>query len=77
MKKTKKSLFISLAVLIVSIVVVSIGISFSQLLDNDVRVAENSDLTYYLDVIYDGKDSNVITSSDNARADVNRIYWCC
>lgn len=74
MKKTKKSLFISLAVLIVSIVVVSIGISFSQLLDNDVRVAENSDLTYYLDVIYDGKDSNVITSSDNARADVNSDF---
>lgn len=74
MKKAKKSLIISLAVLIVSIVVVSIGISFSELLDDNVRVAENSDLTYYLDVIYDGKDSNVITSSDSARADVNSDF---
>ncbi len=74
MKKVKKSLVISLAILIVSIIVVSVGISFSQLLDNDVQVAENSDLTYYLDVIYDGKDSNVITSSDSATADVNSDY---
>ncbi len=38
--------------------------------ENDVRVKENSELTYYLDVIYDGKDSNVITSSDTATAEV-------
>lgn len=71
MKKFKKSLFICLAVVLVAIVIVSIGKSFSQVLENDVRVKENSDLTYYLDVIYDGKDSNVITSSDTATANVN------
>lgn len=48
--------------------------SFSQPLENDVMVAENSDLTYYLDVIYDGKDSNVVTSSDTATADVYSDY---
>ncbi len=74
MKKYRKSLIISFAVLIVAIAVFSVGKSFSQLLENDVRVQENSDLTYYLDVIYDGKDSNVITSSDTATANVNSDY---
>ncbi len=73
-KKVKRSLIISVAVVIVSIAIISFGISFSQLLDNDVRVAENSDLTYYLDVIYDGKDSNVVTSSDTATANVNSDF---
>lgn len=52
MKKFKKSLLICLAVVVAAFIVISIGNSFSQVLDNDVRVAENSDLTYYLDVIY-------------------------
>lgn len=73
-KKYKKSIFICVAVVILSIAIISIGRSFSQILDNDVRVQENSDLTYYLDVIYDGKDSNVITSSDSATANVNSDY---
>lgn len=74
MKKAKKSLLICLAVVIVAIAVISIGSSFSQVLENDVRVAENSDLTYYLDVIYDGKDSDVKTSSDTATANVNSDF---
>lgn len=74
MKKAKKSLLICIAVVIISIVVISIGSSLSQMLENDVRVAENSDLTYYLDVIYDGKDSDVVTSSDTATANVNSDY---
>lgn len=74
MKKAKKSLLIFFAVVIVAFVVITIGRSFSQVLDNDVRVAENSDLTYYLDIIYDGKDSDVITSSDTATANVNSDY---
>lgn len=74
MKKVKKSLLICLAVVVAAFIVISIGNSFSQVLDNDVRVAENSDLTYYLDVIYDGKDSDVVTSSDTATANVNSDY---
>lgn len=38
--------------------------------ENHIRVNENSELTYYLDVIYDGKDSEAITSSDTATAEV-------
>ncbi|MDE5587422.1 MAG: InlB B-repeat-containing protein, partial [Bacilli bacterium] len=41
-----------------------------SLLDNHVRVNENSELTYYLDMIYDGKDKNLVMSSDDAVADV-------
>lgn len=74
LSKPKKSILITLGVVILAAIVVSVGISFAELLDNDVRVAENSDLTYYLDVIYDGKDSNVVTSSDTATANVNSDY---
>ncbi len=44
--------------------------------ENHIRVNENSELTYYLDVIYDGKDSQAITSSDTAIAEVksDNIY---
>lgn len=44
--------------------------------ENHVRVKEKSELTYYLDVIYDGKDSEVVTSSDSAIAEVksDNIY---
>ncbi len=44
--------------------------------ENHIRVKEKSELTYYLDVIYDGKDSEVVTSSDSATAEVksNNIY---
>lgn len=38
--------------------------------ENHIRVNENSELTYYLDVIYDGKDTSAITSSDTATAEV-------
>ena len=48
--------------------------SFAALLDNDVRVEENSELTYYIDVLYDGKDSQAISSSDEATADLRSDY---
>ena len=43
-------------------------------IENDSRVKENSELTYYIDVIYDGKDKDVVTSSDTATAKVNSDY---
>lgn len=45
-----------------------------SLLDNHVRVKENSELTYYIDVIYDGKDKNATTSDDNTLADIRSDY---
>ena len=60
-------------------IVLVIGIAFLlsrslALIENDSRVKENSELTYYIDVIYDGKDSDVVTSSDSATAKVNSDY---
>ena len=45
-----------------------------SLLDNHVRVKENSELTYYIDVIYDGKDKNATTSDDNTLAEIRSDY---
>ena len=43
-------------------------------IENDSRVKENTELTYYIDVIYDGKDSEIVTSSDSATAKVYSDY---
>lgn len=48
--------------------------SFAATLDNDARIAPNSNLTYYIDVIYDGTDAKAVTSSDTATADVHSDY---
>jgi len=44
--------------------------SFSSLLDNDVEVEENSDLTYYLNVSYDGVDKNGKESSNSTISEI-------
>ena len=43
-------------------------------MENDVKVEEDSELTYYIDVIYDGKDGEATTSSDTATAQVYSDY---
>ena len=87
-KKTKKSkreiqknklfagAFLSLVVISAALLAATIFLSKStySLLDNHVRVNENSELTYYLDVMYDGKDKNLVMSSDDAVADVRSDY---
>lgn len=72
--KPVRSFIICLVVVIVAVALIFIGNSFSQMLDNDVRVLENSDLTYYIDVIYDGIDSEITTSSDTATAKINSDF---
>ena len=70
----KKKIIIGV-LLIVLIGLVIYGFSGSMaLIENDSRVQENSELTYYIDVIYDGKDKDVVTSSDTATAKVNSDY---
>ena len=54
--------------------VFSSSFSFAQILENGTRVEENSDLTYYIDVLYDGKDSEAVSSSDEATANVYSDY---
>lgn len=47
-----------------------IGNSFSNLLDNDVEVKENSELIYYLNVSYDGVDKNGTQSSTTTVSEI-------
>ena len=72
----KKLMFIIPLIALVLIVgfVFSSSFSFAQILENGTRVEENSDLTYYIDVLYDGKDSEAVSSSDEATADVYSDY---
>lgn len=74
--KDRKRLFIGLGILAFILIVVAViaTFSFAAPLDNDVKVEENSELTYYIDVIYDGKDGSAVTSSDNATAQVYSDY---
>ena len=44
--------------------------SFSELLENDVEVEPNSELTYYLKVTYDGVDRQGVESDDNTTANI-------
>lgn len=74
--KDRKRLFIGLGILAFILIVVAViaTFSFAAPLDNDVKVEENSKLTYYIDIIYDGKDGSAVTSSDNATAQVYSDY---
>jgi len=68
--------FLSLVIISAILLAATIFLSRStySLLDNHVRVNENSELTYYLDVMYDGKDKNLVMSSDDAVADIRSDY---
>ena len=72
----KKRLLIGSGLLIVIVAVVAIiaSFSFAEPLENHVKVEENSELTYYIDVSYDGRDSTATTSSDSATAEVYSDY---
>ena len=74
--KDKKKLFIGIAVFVViaSIITIVLSFSFAAPLENDVKVEEDSELTYYIDVIYDGKDASAVTSGDSATAQVYSDY---
>lgn len=74
--KDRRRLFIGLGILAFILIVVAViaTFSFAAPLDNDVKVEENSELTYYIDIIYDGKDGSAVTSSDNATAQVYSDY---
>lgn len=72
--KKNKLLIVALVGICLSILLYFFSTSYAVSLDNDVRVKENSDLTYYLDIGYDGKDKNVVMSSDTATAEVRSDY---
>lgn len=62
------------SVVIVAALIFFVSSSMSAPLENDVRVEENSNLTYYLDILYDGKDKDVVTSSSTATASLYSDY---
>lgn len=75
MKDKKKIVVFGLSIsLFVALLIVLINRSFAVPLDDGARVAPNSDLTYYIDVIYDGKDATAVSSSDTVTANVNSDY---
>ncbi len=67
--KSEKYVVYALAALCI-LLTIMVGSSFATLLDNDVEVKENSPLTYYLNVSYDGVDKAGIESDNKTVADV-------
>lgn len=75
MKDKKKIVIFGLSIsLFVALLIVLLSWSFAVPLEDGARVAPNSDLTYYIDVIYDGKDATAVSSSDTVTANVNSDY---
>lgn len=74
MKRKTKYIIIGLIVIVLIAVLFYINASFSDVLENDARVAPESLLTYYIDVIYDGKDREVSVSGDDSLAKVYSDY---
>ncbi len=75
MKNKKRNIIIGLSLsLFVALLIVIINRSFAVPLESGARVAPNSDLTYYIDVIYDGKDAKAVSSSDTVTANVSSDY---
>ena len=74
--KNKKNIIIISSVILIGIigVIVRHSVSSYAFLENDARVKPNSELIYYIDVIYDGKDADVITSNDSTVASVYSDY---
>ena len=71
-KKKKKMLWITI-ILIIALILLIVFVSkgFSALLENDVEVKANSELTYYLNVSYDGVDKNGTKSNSTTVAEIN------
>ena len=73
--KTKRKIKYTYAFFIVLLVLVVISLfvsnSFSELLENDVEVKKDTELTYYLTVSYDGVDKNGVQSNDTTVSLIN------
>ena len=77
-KKIEKKTILKISTVVLLFVVVGLFflLKASYALDNGSRVEPESELIYYIDVVYDGKDSNGATSNENTVANVysNYIY---
>lgn len=69
-EKSRKTKWIIFTLAIGILLTVLIRKSYSSILENDVKVKANSDLTYYLDISYDGVDKNGIKSDNNTVSEI-------
>ena len=71
-KKKLKTTWILFGTSILCILItIFIGRSLATILENDVQVEPNSELTYYLNVSYDGVDKNGLSSSTTTMSEIN------
>lgn len=68
-RKTDQKVIFAFVILCI-LLTIMVSSSFSIILDDGVEVSENSPLTYYLNVSYDGVDKMGIVSNDTTIADV-------
>lgn len=71
LKSKKKRLQLAFALALLVLITIFFSNSKSELLENDTSVKTNSELTYYLNVSYDGVDRNGIQSSDTKISKIN------
>lgn len=68
--KNKKIIWILIALAFIFVLLLLFGKSFAVLLDDDIRVKEKSELTYYLNISYDGVDKYGNKSSDTTVSEI-------
>lgn len=71
--KSFNKMYIVFTVAIIILIAV-IGGSLAALLNNDVKVKANSDMTYYLTLSYDGVDKNGLESNDMVVSEIKSGY---
>ena len=69
--KKKKRLQISFALALLILITIFIHNSKSELLEDDAEIKPKSELTYYLNVSYDGVDKNGVQSDDTKVSKIN------
>lgn len=77
MSKRKKRLFILFSLVFVVTLLTIFGLKFGKakiITEDNVKLQEDSELKYFLEISYDGKDSKVVSSSDSATAEVYSDY---
>lgn len=71
LKIKKKWIIVALSAFVIVLTLYLARTSFAVLLEDDVEVAPNSELTYYLNVSYDGVDRDGQVSSDTKISEIN------
>ena len=73
-RKKQKVLLISILSFITLLAFAAFRYGKAEPIENDTKLVEGSELKYYLNIAYDGKDSAAVTSSDTATAEVYSDY---